>query len=112
MALFDPSRGPPAIPHPGSYNANPVSLAAGLASMELLTREAVARLNADGRAPADGAGPEVFAEAGVPVFDHRARARSSAFTSPKDRCAPSATPRARMRPSDTGSSSACTLRES
>ena len=32
MALFDPSRGPPAIPHPGSYNANPVSLAAGLAT--------------------------------------------------------------------------------
>jgi glutamate-1-semialdehyde 2,1-aminomutase len=45
MALFDPSRGPPAIPHPGSYNANPVSLAAGLATLELLTRDGIAQLN-------------------------------------------------------------------
>jgi glutamate-1-semialdehyde 2,1-aminomutase len=45
MALFDPSRGPPAIPHPGSYNANPVSLAAGLATLELLTRDTIAQLN-------------------------------------------------------------------
>jgi len=45
MALFDPSRGPPAIPHPGSYNANPVSLAAGLATLELLTRDAISELN-------------------------------------------------------------------
>jgi glutamate-1-semialdehyde 2,1-aminomutase len=48
MALFDPSGGAPAIPHPGSYNANPVSLAAGLASLERLTREAIAELNARG----------------------------------------------------------------
>ena len=48
MALFDPSRGPPAIPHPGSYNANPVSLAAGLATLELLTRDAIAQLNRRG----------------------------------------------------------------
>jgi len=48
MALFDPSRGPPAIPHPGSYNANPVSLAAGLATLELLTRDTIARLNTRG----------------------------------------------------------------
>ncbi|HEY7502678.1 MAG TPA: aminotransferase class III-fold pyridoxal phosphate-dependent enzyme [Gemmatimonadales bacterium] len=66
MALFDPSQGPPVIPHPGSYNANPVSLAAGLASMELLSRDAVARLNATGdrlRAGLTG----VFAEAGIPA---------------------------------------------
>ena len=66
MALFDPSHGPPVIPHPGSYNANPVSLAAGLATMELLSRDAVARLNATGdrlRAGLTG----VFAEAGIPV---------------------------------------------
>jgi glutamate-1-semialdehyde 2,1-aminomutase len=66
MALFDPSQGPPVIPHPGSYNANPVSLAAGLATMELLTREAVARLNATGDRLRAGLA-EVFAEAGVPV---------------------------------------------
>lgn len=66
MALFDPSRGPPAIPHPGSYNANPVSLAAGLATMELLTPEAIVRLNAMG----DQVRRElthVFADAGVPA---------------------------------------------
>jgi glutamate-1-semialdehyde 2,1-aminomutase len=66
MELFDPSRGPPVIPHPGSYNANPVSLAAGLATMELLTREAVERLNAAGerlRTALD----QVFVEAGVPA---------------------------------------------
>jgi len=66
MELFDPSRGPPVIPHPGSYNANPVSLAAGLATMELLTREAVEQLNAAGerlRTALD----QVFAEAGVPA---------------------------------------------
>jgi glutamate-1-semialdehyde 2,1-aminomutase len=66
MALFDPSHGPPVIPHPGSCNANPVSLAAGLATLELLSRDAVARLNATGdrlRAGLTG----VFAEAGIPV---------------------------------------------
>jgi glutamate-1-semialdehyde 2,1-aminomutase len=66
MALFDPSHGPPVIPHPGSYNANPVSLAAGLATLELLTPDAVARLNAMGdrvRRGLSGA----FAEAGLPA---------------------------------------------
>lgn len=48
MALFDPSRGRPPIPHPGSHNANPVSMAAGAATVELLTRDAITRLNAAG----------------------------------------------------------------
>jgi glutamate-1-semialdehyde 2,1-aminomutase len=66
MALFDPSHGPAVIPHPGSYNANPVSLAAGLATLELLGRDAVARLNATGdRLRAKLA--RVFAEAGIPA---------------------------------------------
>jgi glutamate-1-semialdehyde 2,1-aminomutase len=66
MALFDPSRGPPVIPHPGSYNANPVSLAAGLATLELLSRDAVARLKATGdrlRGGLEG----VFGETGISV---------------------------------------------
>lgn len=66
MALFDPSRGPPAIPHPGSYNANPVSLAAGLATLELLTRDVIAQLNRRG----DRLRAELrreFDEAGVPA---------------------------------------------
>lgn len=66
MALFDPSRGPPVIPHPGSYNANPVSLAAGLATLELLTREAIARLNRIGNRVRVGLA-QVFAESGVPA---------------------------------------------
>ena len=45
MALFDPTAGRPAVPHPGSYNANPMSLAAGAATLELLTPEAIARIN-------------------------------------------------------------------
>jgi glutamate-1-semialdehyde 2,1-aminomutase len=50
MALFDPSNGPPVVPHPGSYNANPMSLVAGAATLELLTREAIAELNRRGDA--------------------------------------------------------------
>jgi glutamate-1-semialdehyde 2,1-aminomutase len=66
MALFDPSRGPPSIPHPGSYNANPVSLAAGLATLELLTREAIERLNQRGDRLRKSLKQE-FDQAGVPA---------------------------------------------
>ena len=66
MALFDPSHGPPIIPHPGSYNANPVSLAAGLATLELLTPDVIARLNAAGDRVRAGLA-EAFAQAGVPA---------------------------------------------
>lgn len=45
MAVFDPSNGSPALPHSGSYNANPVSMSAGLASLELLTRAEMRRIN-------------------------------------------------------------------
>ena len=45
MAMFDPSRGRPGIPHPGSYNANPISLVAGATTLELLTDEAIRLLN-------------------------------------------------------------------
>jgi glutamate-1-semialdehyde 2,1-aminomutase len=48
MALFDPAKGPPVIRHPGSYNANPVSLIAAATTLELLTPEAVSVLNARG----------------------------------------------------------------
>ena len=36
MALFDPTRGRTRIPHAGTFNANPITMAAGLATMELL----------------------------------------------------------------------------
>ena len=48
MAMFDPSHGRPQIPHPGSYNANPVSLVAGATALELLTDEAIRLLNRRG----------------------------------------------------------------
>jgi glutamate-1-semialdehyde 2,1-aminomutase len=66
MTLFDPSQGSPVIPHPGSYNANPVSLAAGLATLELLTSEAVGRLNATGERLRAGLA-RVFEEIGIPA---------------------------------------------
>jgi glutamate-1-semialdehyde 2,1-aminomutase len=46
MAAFDPTApGGPRIPHPGSLNANPVSLVAGSVTLDLLTPEAIARLD-------------------------------------------------------------------
>ena len=64
MALFDPSRGRPQIPHPGSYNANPVSLIAGAACLEQLTADVIARLNRLGDR-VRGQARSAFAEAGV-----------------------------------------------
>jgi len=48
MAMFDPSHGRPQIPHPGSYNANPMSLVAGATTLGLLTEEAIQLLNLRG----------------------------------------------------------------
>src|SRR2546421_1908127 len=45
MAVFDPSGGQPRAPHGGTFNANPVTMAAGLAAMALLTRQAYARFD-------------------------------------------------------------------
>lgn len=45
MAVFDPSRGKPALPHGGTFTANPVTMLAGLASMKALTRESFAHLD-------------------------------------------------------------------
>jgi glutamate-1-semialdehyde 2,1-aminomutase len=44
MSLFDPSR-PDAVAHPGTFNANPVSMRAGAAALDLLTAEEIARIN-------------------------------------------------------------------
>lgn len=44
MSVFDPSQGAPALPHSGSYNANPVSMSSGVASLRLLTEEAHERI--------------------------------------------------------------------
>jgi glutamate-1-semialdehyde 2,1-aminomutase len=44
MSVFDPTAGKPKVPHGGTFNANPVTMAAGTAAMKLWTEEAVARL--------------------------------------------------------------------
>ncbi|GAA2980508.1 MULTISPECIES: aspartate aminotransferase family protein [Streptomyces] len=48
MSVFDPSKGAPALPHSGSYNANPVSMTSGVVSLRLLTEEAMERIGAFG----------------------------------------------------------------
>ena len=50
MAVFRYAGGrPPRIPHSGTFSANPLTMAAGLAAMRLYDAEAVARLNRLGR---------------------------------------------------------------
>lgn len=44
MGLFDPSRDD-ALPHHGTFNGNPLTMAAGCASLDLLTREEIRRIN-------------------------------------------------------------------
>ncbi|MBI5111276.1 MAG: aspartate aminotransferase family protein [Rhodovulum sp.] len=48
MAVFDPTAGKPALPHGGTFSANPVTMRAGLAAMQLLDHAAFARLDAIG----------------------------------------------------------------
>lgn len=45
MAVFDPTRGKPALPHGGTFTANPVTMRAGLAAMRALTPESFAHLD-------------------------------------------------------------------
>jgi glutamate-1-semialdehyde 2,1-aminomutase len=45
MEVLDPHTAGPRAPHGGTFNANPMSMAAGLASMRLLTPEALDRID-------------------------------------------------------------------
>jgi len=54
MAVFDPSHGKPALPHGGTFSANPVTMRAGFAGMQLLDEAAFARLDAIGEAVRTG----------------------------------------------------------
>ena len=45
MAVFDPRETGPLVAHAGTLNANPVTMAAGLAALELLTPAAIASLD-------------------------------------------------------------------
>jgi glutamate-1-semialdehyde 2,1-aminomutase len=48
MAVFDAAEHSPLVPHGGTFNANPVTMAAGLKAMELLTPDVFERLNRQG----------------------------------------------------------------
>ncbi|MBE2274806.1 MAG: aspartate aminotransferase family protein [Rhodobacteraceae bacterium] len=45
MSVFDPTAGSPAVPHGGTFSANPMSMVAGVAALEDLTPEAFAWLD-------------------------------------------------------------------
>jgi glutamate-1-semialdehyde 2,1-aminomutase len=63
MAVFDPTRGKPALPHGGTFSANPVTMRAGEAAMRLLDHEAFVRLEKAGEF-VRGAIDAAFAQAG------------------------------------------------
>ncbi|MGV3549282.1 aspartate aminotransferase family protein [Rhizobium sp.] len=54
MAVFDPTRGKPALPHGGTFTANPVTMRAGIAAMQALTRDSFAHLDALGETLREG----------------------------------------------------------
>lgn len=45
MSVFDPTKGKPALPHGGTFSANPVTMRAGLVSMQLLDQAAYDHLD-------------------------------------------------------------------
>ena len=45
MAVFDPTRGKPALPHGGTFSANPITMGAGQVSMAMLDQDAFAHLD-------------------------------------------------------------------
>ena len=49
MAVYDPTRKGTVV-HSGTYNGNAITMAAGIATLDLLTRDVIERLNADGDA--------------------------------------------------------------
>jgi glutamate-1-semialdehyde 2,1-aminomutase len=48
MALFDSSAGKAQIPHAGTFNGNPITMTAGIATLEQLTEPTFGRLNTAG----------------------------------------------------------------
>jgi glutamate-1-semialdehyde 2,1-aminomutase len=64
MAVFDPSAGSPKVPHGGTFNANPITMVAGLATMRKLTPAAYDRLNTLGDVLRAGLA-EALAQAGI-----------------------------------------------
>ncbi|MGU7771662.1 aspartate aminotransferase family protein [Burkholderia sp. MR1-5-21] len=64
MSVFDPSNGKPALPHGGTFSANPISMLAGAAALKLLDDASFARLDAIGDRVRAGIN-QAFAKHGV-----------------------------------------------
>ena len=64
LSVFDPSGGSPLVGHPGSMNANPVSLVACMATLEHLTPAAIEGINERGQGLRDALA-KVAADRGV-----------------------------------------------
>ncbi len=87
MELLDPERaaerGVEKIPHQGTFNANPLSAAAGVATLELLkSTDAIARAHAAAAQIRDGMNG-VLAEAGVPWAAYGTHTGFHIFTNPR-----------------------------
>lgn len=65
MAVFDPTSGKPALPHGGTFSANPISMRAGIASLRLLDKPAFERLEAIGNRVRQGI-DAAFERLGIP----------------------------------------------
>ncbi|MDE0449611.1 MAG: aspartate aminotransferase family protein [Spirochaetaceae bacterium] len=65
MALYDPSDSGPAIPQSGTYNGNPIVMAAGLATLRTMTDAAYGDIHERTARLGDGL-RRVFSDAGVP----------------------------------------------
>jgi glutamate-1-semialdehyde 2,1-aminomutase len=66
MSVFDPRGGKPALPHGGTFNANPMTMVAGLAAMRAMTEPVYDRLNELGRIARSGI-TSAFAQDGTPA---------------------------------------------
>ncbi len=64
MEVFDQRKRSPAVPHTGTFNANPVSMVAGLAALTAFDQGQVASLNQKGAAIRSGIGA-MFSELGM-----------------------------------------------
>jgi glutamate-1-semialdehyde 2,1-aminomutase len=65
MAVFDPSSGKPALPHGGTFSANPMTMRSGLAGMRLLDPEAFLYLDRIGARMRSGIN-EAIMNRGIP----------------------------------------------
>ena len=66
MAVFDHTKGKPAVANGGTFSANPLSMTAGLATLKAYDEPAIARLNGLGQLLRDTLN-EQFARRGVPA---------------------------------------------